>query len=284
MSNHNNTSNAKTVLEGLVGRMASGDLPAAIAKSYIHVDDDMPSSKWSRFNRILMMMSGTSDARGYRQWGEVGRHVRKGSRAVYILAPRMVKVADKDDKEKEEREVMVGFRALPVFRYEDTEGKAIKSYEPKSMPPLFELADMNGIDVRYMNTSHGEYGCIGVESGHMTLSSEDPDVYLHELVHWYDLKDRDDRKNGQDEIQETVAQLGACALAHMYGIDVSAWTARYIASYAGCSEKDGDKLGRQCMRVIDRVCGVIDRIMEDAARVSGVDKSAREAPAIRVSS
>ncbi|MCE2498900.1 MAG: hypothetical protein J4F28_07965 [Nitrosopumilaceae archaeon] len=91
-------------MEQFVGRMASGDLPAAIAKSCIHVDEDMPSSKWNRCNRILMMLSGTSDARGYRQWGEVGRHVRKGSRAVYILAPRIVKVSDKDGK-KPAREV-----------------------------------------------------------------------------------------------------------------------------------------------------------------------------------
>ena len=266
-----NTSNAKAVIEGVVGRMASGDIPEAIAKSYITFDEDKPSAKWSRFNRILMVLHGTSDARGYRQWGEVGRHVRKGAKAAYILAPRLVNVSDKnagrDDDGDADRKVLVGFRALPVFRYEDTEGEPLKSYEPKTVPPLFGLAAKNGIDVRYTNTSGGEYGSIRVPTRHMTLSTESPDTYLHELVHWYDLKDRDDRVDGQDEIQETVAQLGACALASMYGIDASSWTAEYIAHYAGCSADDGDRIGRQCMRVIDRTCDAIDRILADAAKL-----------------
>ncbi len=260
-----NSSTAKTVLEGLVGRMASGDLPAAIAKSYIQAGD-VPSSKWSRCNRILVALSGTADARGYRQWEKVGRHVRRGAKSLYILAPLLVNANKRDGEEEEDRKIMVGFRAVPVFRYEDTEGAPLQEYEPRELPPLFGLAEYNGIDVRYMNTHAGEYGAIDVKSGHMTLSSESPDVYLHELVHWYDLRDREDRRNGQDPVQETVAQLGACALAHMYGVDVSAWTAMYVSQYAGCDVADGEKLGRQCLKVLDRTCEAIERILEDAAK------------------
>ncbi len=43
-----------------------------------------PSSKWSLRNRLLMLSAGTSDARGYRQWREVGRHVRAGSPRHFI--------------------------------------------------------------------------------------------------------------------------------------------------------------------------------------------------------
>ena len=273
-----NTKNAKNVLEGLVERMVAGDLPEAIAKSYIRADD-VPSAKWSRCNRILMLLSGTTDARGYKQWAEVGRHVRRGAKAVYILAPRMVSVRGDDDgdekkdgrDEEKERKIIVGFRALPVFRYEDTEGEPLNEYEPRQMPPLFGLAAYNGIDVRYMNTAGGEYGSISVERRSMTLSTESPDTYLHELVHWYDLRDRDDRKRGQDPVQETVAQLGACALAHMYGIDAAGYTAMYVAGYAGCDESDGEKLGRQCMRVIDRTCEAIERILADAALMAAAE-------------
>lgn len=260
-----NSSTAKTVLEGLVGRMASGDLPAAIAKSYIRAGD-VPSSKWSRCNRILVALSGTADARGFRQWQAVGRRVRRGAKAAYILAPLLVSKKDDQGEETDEK-VMVGFRAVPVFRYEDTEGAPLLEYEPRELPPLFGLAEYNGIDVRYMNSAAGEYGAINVRSGHMTLSSEAPDVYLHELVHWYDLRDREDRRDGQDPVQETVAQLGACALAQMYGIGDAADTAEYVAQYAGCGVEDGEKLGRQCLKVLDRTCEAIERILEDAAKI-----------------
>ena len=260
-----NSSTAKTVLVGLVGRMASGDLPAAIAKSYIQAGD-VPSSKWSRCNRILVALSGTADARGYRQWEKVGRHVRRGAKSLYILAPLLVS-AKKEDVEEEDKKIMVGFRAVPVFRYEDTEGAPLQEYEPRELPPLFGLAEYNGLDVRYMNSSGGEYGSISVERRSMTLSTESPDTYLHELVHWYDLRDREDRRRGQDPVQETVAQLGACALAQMYGFDASAYTAKYVAGYAGCGAGDGEKLGRQCLKVLDRTCEAIERILEDAAKI-----------------
>ena len=45
-----------------------------------------PSDRWSFFNRLIMLMN-TEDARGFRQWKQVGRHVKKGAKAFYILAP-----------------------------------------------------------------------------------------------------------------------------------------------------------------------------------------------------
>ena len=37
-----------------------------------------------------MYISGTLDARGFKQWKEVNKFVKKGSQALYILVPRMV--------------------------------------------------------------------------------------------------------------------------------------------------------------------------------------------------
>ena len=51
-----------------------------------------PCDRWSFTNKILMLIQGTADARGYRQWQEAGRHVKKGAHAIHILAPRLVTV------------------------------------------------------------------------------------------------------------------------------------------------------------------------------------------------
>ena len=40
-----------------------------------------PSDSWSLFNRLIMFMNNTCDARGFRQWEKVGRKIKKGSRA-----------------------------------------------------------------------------------------------------------------------------------------------------------------------------------------------------------
>ena len=40
-----------------------------------------PSDSWSFFNRLIMLMNETEDARGFRQWEKAGRRVKKGAKA-----------------------------------------------------------------------------------------------------------------------------------------------------------------------------------------------------------
>ena len=71
----------KTVLDSILERFQTGDIPEAIAYSMFPFPD-VPSSKWSLLNRTLMFMSGSMDARGYRQWQHVNRYVKKGSKSL----------------------------------------------------------------------------------------------------------------------------------------------------------------------------------------------------------
>ena len=129
------TQKARAQLERIVELFSSKELPKRISKTYLE-SNGTPSDKWSLSNRLLMAFSGTHDARGYRQWQNAGRHVKKGAKAVYILGPNTAKVKDADSPEGS-RTVVTGFRVIPVFRYEDTEGEKI-SYvknEPKKVLP-----------------------------------------------------------------------------------------------------------------------------------------------------
>jgi hypothetical protein len=76
----------KQVLASIVDTFKSGRIPEAVALSSFPVPD-IPSAKWSLLNRTLMFLSGTADGRGYRQWQQVNRYVKKGSKAFYILVP-----------------------------------------------------------------------------------------------------------------------------------------------------------------------------------------------------
>jgi len=101
----------------------SGKLPAALAPLFVRRTDDVPCRRWSWSNQLLTALSGTSDARGFRQWLDVGRAVRKGARAFQIVGPIMVKreERDADAGETRERLALVGFKSIPVFRLEDTD-------------------------------------------------------------------------------------------------------------------------------------------------------------------
>src|SRR5436309_43588 len=77
---------AEDALTEIVALFESGNLPESIAQTTIQrLADDCPSARWSLGNQLLALLAGTSDARGYKQWAEVGRHVKKGARAFRIL-------------------------------------------------------------------------------------------------------------------------------------------------------------------------------------------------------
>src|SRR4030042_1827054 len=76
---------------------------------------DIPADKWSFLNRVLMYLNDTEDARGFRQWQQVGRYVKKGSRAFYIIGPVTRRITEEKSLEsgetvREDRTVLEALR------------------------------------------------------------------------------------------------------------------------------------------------------------------------------
>ena len=72
------TATIHETVSGIIASFERGDIPEAIAYSMFPIAD-IPSAKWSLLNRTLVFLAGTQDARGFRQWKQVGRYVKKGS-------------------------------------------------------------------------------------------------------------------------------------------------------------------------------------------------------------
>ncbi len=153
------TDKAQEALDRILAAFESGQVPEAIAKVMLPTFD-VPSKQWSLNNRLLQFLSGTSDARGIRQWREVGRHPKKGSKAFCILIPRHVKKRAQDDDE-EDRQILVGFKCAPVFAAEDTDGEPLAEQpdlEPPQAPPLAEVAEAWNICVDYLPGNAKHFG------------------------------------------------------------------------------------------------------------------------------
>ena len=71
-------------------KIQNGNIPEAIAISTFPIPN-IPAAKWSLLNRTFMFIAGARGARGYRQWQEVGRYVKKKAKAFTVLAPRLIK-------------------------------------------------------------------------------------------------------------------------------------------------------------------------------------------------
>jgi len=223
----------KNVLDTIVKKFKSGEIPEAVAMaSYPMLD--IPSAKWSFTNRTLMFLSGTYDARGYRQWRDVNRWVRKGSTALHILVPCFKKQIDKETGE--EKEVLRLFKSVPVFKYEDTDGKKL-DYESIEIPdlPLLEKAKHWGISVKAIPGNFRYHGYYSTQKREIALATPEESVFFHELAHAAHEKVHGKLKNGQDPFQEIVAELSAQALCRMVGKNLSDTTGnsfKYIERYA----------------------------------------------------
>jgi hypothetical protein len=255
---------AGSELQKVVQLFSSKQLPDLCAKALIN-SPAKPSAKWSFGNQLLMLLAGTSDARGFRQWNEAGRWVSKGAKAFWILGPvrKKVKASKEALQEKGEptegyREILIGFKTIPVFRFEDTYGQDLPVYEPKSPPPLLEVAERFGMRVQYESLAPGVYGATDHVGKTILLATEDHDVFFHELAHAIHRSFEPKTGHGQEPEAETIAQLVAATLARVYGRPADNFSWNYIAAYA--ASNNPQQVGRMCMCVLDRTKKVLDLI------------------------
>jgi hypothetical protein len=227
---------AQASLNKVISAFERGDLSpvTSVIKIRRHKDDKTPSHAWSFGNQIMAFIQadGELDCRGFRQWEEVGRNVKKGASAVYILAPLTFNV---DDAKSESGKKMIvkGFRTIPVFPLTMTEGDALPSfdYSPDELPPLYEVAQRLGIDVSYGATDARTGGWYSPKENHIHLGALDAPIFFHELAHA--AHDKFEKlKGGQNSEQETIAEFTAAVLADLYGMSYTgnAWT--YIQLYS----------------------------------------------------
>jgi hypothetical protein len=228
----------RTVLESILERFKSGDIPEAVTYSLFPIPD-IPSAKWSFLNKLIMHLSSTADARGIRQWNKAGRTVKKGARAIYILVPRMIKtnMQDNKDDENEEKITLKGFLAKPVFRSEDTEGEPLAYEKEMSLPdlPLMEKAKQWGISVTAVFPHYHAYGSYAPDAKEILLATPEEIVFFHELSHAAYERAVEKLKPGQMWDQEVAAELCAQALTRLVGRKPQnnlGSSYRYIESYA----------------------------------------------------
>lgn len=251
----------------LLEMFQTGKMPEAIALTIIKKKDgdDQPSFHWSLGNQILMYVQGTTDARGFDQWKSVGRYVKKGAKAIWIQAPLVKKIKS----EEEETVIITGFRPIPVFRYEDTDGKEIEkpNYDPNELPPFWDVAERLGISVNYAPLNGNYYGKYSPGSKKITLCSQDAFIYFHELAHAVHGTFKDLNK-GQDVEQEIVAEITAAVLCQLQGIHgYESQAYEYIKGYTR-----GQDVLKCIMRVLGEVEMVVMKILEVAAWKSACDQ------------
>jgi len=255
----NDSEKAHTCLQKIVDLFKQGNVPAALAVVTIPLEANIPSAKWSVSNRILQFLADTSDARGFRQWQNASRKVKKGAKAFHILGPKARKITETDESGKEtEKHIVMGFFAIPVFRAEDTDGEPLP-YEPPSPPPLADVAEAFGLSVSYQTFASRYYGYYQGSSKRIVLATHSAQVFFHELAHAAHERIEGQLKGGQIPTQEIIAELTAATLAQLYTPEANlGFSYDYVKRYA---EKSKKTIERACLAVINTVGQVLDEIL-----------------------
>ncbi len=268
---------AETAANRIVSLFKSGSVPEALAPVFIHRRDHVPCRAWSWSNQLLTALAGYSDARGFRQWEQVGRRVRKGEHAFHILGPcsRKVKVRDDETGEERERLAVYGFKSIAVFGLSQTDVSdadkwASASHEDREAQhfidalPLVSVARAWGLTVETYNGRDG--GALGRYRGGsgIALGVENLATWAHELVHAADDRLGHLTERGQHLDSETVAELGGATLLQCLGrghdADVGGcW--QYVQAYATRAKKPTIAV---CERLLRRTCEAVALILDTA--------------------
>jgi len=301
----------KHVIADVVELLKSDNLPTVIAKTTFP-KDNKPLSAWSLTNKLICIIDyiysqhpeiknltaperqkiindnwneafDQADYRGFKQWKEIKRHVLKGAKASFILAPLPKKYTKRYYEENEKRtylkkgetpptgkteqtetiQFIAGFKGIPVFNSKDTEGKPIK-YTKLKLPqfPFLAVAEDLKIKIIPQNGNTGYYGAFSPNTNTIIMCTPDETTFFHELAHAVDNKLQLNKtgkglQGGQQIDQEVIAQFSANVLAHYLGKEIkqtTAYTKEYLESYAGKNYE------QMLFKLMARVEAIIDYI------------------------
>lgn len=250
---------------------------------------------YSFFNRILIFIQ-RPDAKkvgSYKKWQEKFRQVKKGAKAITILAPIVTKDKSVPDDEaslgmgefNRDKDVR-GFRAVNVFDISDTEPMDERGDVPdepqwwgdntpsETADELFmyasEVASDMSIKVTQSDANGGEKGFAAGD--HINISSDVSGAgrlstmiheIAHELMHFKakSIFYQDDEVRGSSALKELQAESVSYVVLKHYGLPVSHHTT-YLALWKANKEKIQSNL-----EVISKVAQfIIGKIDEEAER------------------
>jgi hypothetical protein len=243
----------------------------------------------------------------FNAWKRVGRTVKKGSKAVYILQPRVWKGEKTDAKTGETKETRgVFFRPLPVFMLGQTEGEELPPVERLTgeieddarfevhLQELREVAlAIEGTPVRSLTVRPRKAGDAPVTFGWYVRGDCDIVVLdtgnrshmfktaVHEVAHAL-MHGVDHHGYAHNECE---AESVAFIVASVFGLDTGGYSFPYVATWAKRNaaendpvkvvQKSGERIMRAVNTILDALLGEVDGAEEDGD--AEVDRAATAA-------
>ena len=260
-------------LEDGIGKLTSSDewqrYLATMAKFH----------RYSFGNTMLIMFQcpEASQVAGFRKWQELGRQVRKGETAIWILAPVTVRDREHEAETGDRRTKLIGWKSVPVFDISQTDGdelpepvKLLDGDEPEGL-----YAGLTGVALSLGITSVtdadlGEANGTTYADGRIEIHPDRTGLQrvktlAHEIGHWVlgHLTAECELTRGQRELEaESVAYVVMGSL----GVDSGEYTFGYVAGWAGGEDAEKAQAGiRASGTRIQKAVGTVLGALETAS-------------------
>jgi hypothetical protein len=225
---------------------------------------------------------------GYRQWQRLGRQVRRGSEAIWVLGPVTYKSGEEVNEVTGESHPLYqlhGFKPLAVFDIADTDGPPLPQPAhltgdaPKELwDGLTRLLADDGYTVERAELPGGRQGSTSSTTHRVLIDSrlspmEALAVLFHEHAHvalgHLDHVDEYRNHRGPFEVEaESAVYVTMTAL----GFDTGSWSVDYVAGYSAGSP---DAMAKTAERVVSTAHETIERLTLTLAldQRSGIEPS-----------
>ena len=240
------------------------------------------------FGNILEIARQKPDATrvaGLYAWNQLGRKVSKGQKGIRILAPMIGSIRKKDkeaDKDitRQNRPVLVGFRAVYVFDVSQTEGAELPDLNARVKGDVGEYRERlidfiigQGIELEFkesiapaLGMSYG--GRISILPGQ--AAAEEFSTLVHELAH--EMLHKAQRRTATTKtVRETEAEAIAFVVSQAIGLDAGNASADYIHLYHGNAA-----LLAESLEVIQRTSALILSAIETPEPIPDTTESERD--------
>jgi N-terminal domain of anti-restriction factor ArdC/IrrE N-terminal-like domain len=201
-------------------------------------------------NTILIYMQNPQAAlvKGFREWKKNGRYVKRGAKAIKVLAPLISKKKEKEeeqsDKEEKEKKVLYGFRYVNVFDVASTDGQelpapAVESLEgdgEQEKALLQEWIQRIDIPVTFKDTgeANGYYHLIEnyIAIHESRSTTQQVKTLIHEYSHYLLHAKGAKFKQEGSRIREAQAEAVAYVVMNRFGYDTGSYSFGYIAGWS----------------------------------------------------
>ncbi len=234
-----------------------------------HLDAQSRFHRYSFGNVILIasQFPAASRVAGFRAWKKLGRTVAKGEKAIWILAPMIVKKGDESD----DLRVVRGFKRVPVFDISQTEGEELPAVchkltgdEPLAcFDRLHAVATSLGYSVEPTELPDGVNGDCTFNLRRIRIevrnaSAQRAKTLAHEIAHALLHADQPDRQLAELEAESTAYVVCRCL-----GLDTGSYSFGYVAIWAGGGEQAVAGIKASCGRIQGAAAAILDALEVD---------------------